>query len=102
MPKRQPPPPEEPKAAPPEKKFGPYPGGISVNVWLNTVEMPEGPQHRRAVTISPRSFIDRQSGEWRTTFSYRLRDLPVLIFALSRALEYVSMTPLPGGEHEHE
>lgn len=102
MAKRTQSPPSEEKAPPPERKFGPYPGGIAVNVWLNTIETSEGPQQRRAITISPRSFVDRQSGEWRTTYSYRLRDLPMLIFALNRALEYIATTPVPGEEHEHE
>lgn len=32
----------------PERKWGPFPGGMGVAVWLNQVEMPEGTRYFRS------------------------------------------------------
>jgi hypothetical protein len=83
-------------AHPPEKKIGPYGGGgISVAIWLNRVETDDGPREIRSLTISPRRYKDRETGEWRDAPSLRPSDLPALIFALQKAQEYVYTTPLP-------
>lgn len=81
----------------PEKKFGPYPGGIGIAVWLNTAIADDGAVRRiRSVTISPRRYQDRETGEWKDAVSYKSGDLPALIYALQRALDYVATTPIPG------
>lgn len=72
---------EKPKQRP-EKKVGPFAGGIGVAIWHNTVETENGPRELRSITISPRRYRDRESGEWRDASSYRPADLPALIFAL--------------------
>lgn len=80
----------------PEMKFGPYPGGIGCAVWLNTIETDDGERKSRSITISPRRYFDRQSEEWRDSSSFWPGDLPALIYALQRALEFTSTTPIPG------
>ena len=87
----------EKKAAPPrpEKKIGPFNAGIGVAVWLNTAETDNGPKKYRSVTIAPRRYIDRDTGEWKDSGSYYAGDLPALIFALQKAQEYMFETPLP-------
>ena len=84
----------------PEKKFGPYPGGVSVAVWLNQFQTDDGPRTIRSVTISPRRYRDNKTGEWKDAPSYRPGDLPALIFALQKALEHTYLVPLPSATEE--
>ncbi len=84
----------------PEHKIGPYPGGIGVAVWLNTISTDDGPRKVRSITISPRRYRDAETGEWRDANSYRPGDLPALIFALQKAQEYVYTKPLPEEQEE--
>ncbi len=86
----------------PEKKIGPYPGGIGVAIWLNTIETDDGPRKIRSITVSPRRYRDPETGEWKDAPSYRPGDLPALIFALQKAQEYVYTTPIPGQQEEQE
>jgi len=79
----------------PEHKIGPYPGGIGVAVWVNTIETDDGPRKVRSITISPRRYRDPESGEWRDSNSFRIGDLPALIFALQKAQEFSYTKPLP-------
>lgn len=79
----------------PEKKIGPFTGGISVAIWLNNAETQDGPRVFRSITISPRRYLDRESGEWKDATSYNPGDLPALIYALTKAQEFVFETPLP-------
>ena len=78
----------------PEKKIGPFPGGIGVAIWVNTIETQNGPTQIRSVTINPRRYRDPDSGEWRDAPSFRPSDLPALIFGLEKALEFVYTNPL--------
>ena len=80
----------------PEKKIGPFAGGISVAIWLNTTDTDEGPKQYRSVTIAPRRYQDRETGEWKDAGSFNPGDLPALIFALQKAQEFVFTTPLSG------
>lgn len=82
----------------PEKKIGPFHGGIGVAIWLNTADGDDGPKQFRSITIAPRRYLDRESGEWKDAGSYGPSDLPALIFALQKAQEYVFTTPIPGQE----
>ncbi len=86
----------------PEKKIGPYPGGIGVAVWLNTIETDDGHRTIRSVTLNPRRYRDSETGEWKDSSSYRPGDLPALIFALQKALEFVYTTPIKGEKQEEE
>lgn len=80
-------------------KIGPLSGGISVAVWNNEIEG-EGGEIRivRGISISPRRYLDRKSGEWRSTNSFRPNDLSAIIMALQKAQEYCITTPSQG-EH---
>jgi hypothetical protein len=80
----------------PEKKWGPFHGGVSVAVWLNEVDAPEGKRFFRSITIAPRRYLDEKTGRWEDASSLRTTDLPSLILALEAAHAYVSSTPLPG------
>ena len=86
----------------PEKKVGPYPGGIGVAIWVNTINTADGPKQVRSITISPRRYRDAQTGEWKDASSFRPGDLPALIFALQKAQEFVYTTPLPGEVQDEE
>ena len=79
----------------PEKKIGPFAGGLGVAIWINTAETADGPRPFRSLTIAPRRYYDREAKEWKDASSYNPGDLPALIYALTKAQEYVFETPLP-------
>ena len=83
---------------PPEKKIGPFSGGIGVAIWLNTVETDDGARQYRSITIAPRRYQDKKTGEWKDSGGFAPSDLPALIFALQKAQEFVFTKPLP--EHD--
>lgn len=89
-----------PSRKPPELKVTPVNSGLSVAIWLNSVETDEGVRQFRTVTISPRRYRDRTTGEWKDGTSYAPSDLPALIFALEKAKEYCYTAPLPGQKEE--
>lgn len=80
----------------PEKTIGPLAGGVGVSIWLNTAQTDNGPRQFRSITIKPRRYYDREAKEWKDAPSYNPGDLPALIYALTKAQEYVFETPLPG------
>lgn len=82
----------------PEKKIGPFPGGIGVAIWINTIQTDEGPRKVRSVTLSPRRYRDANTGEWKDSSSFQTGDIPALIFALEKALEHAYTHPLNGEE----
>ena len=86
----------------PEKKFGPYPGGIGVAVWLNSIQTDNGSKKVRSLTVSPRRYKDSKTGEWKDSSAYWPGDLPALIFALTQAQEYCLATPIPGQDEDQE
>lgn len=86
----------------PEFKVGPFQGGIGVAVWLNEIETQQGPRTVRSITIAPRRYRDRQSGEWKDATSFRAGDLTALILALEKAREYCLTSPLPGEKYDEE
>ncbi len=81
---------------PPELKIGPFQGGIGVAVWLNEVQTETGPRMIRSITIAPRRYRDKQTGEWKDSGSFRPGDLSALILALEKAREHCLSVPLPG------
>ena len=83
---------------PPEKKIGPFAGGIGVAIWTNSVETDDGHRQYRTITIAPRRYQDKKTGEWKDAGGFAPSDLPALIFALQKAQEYVFTSPLPGHE----
>lgn len=97
----QPTPPAAPPSRGPERKIGPFAGGIAVAIWLNTVEGSDGSTRKaRSITLSPRRYRDRETGEWRDATSYFPGDIPALIFALQKAQEFLITTPIPGEGQE--
>jgi hypothetical protein len=98
MAKKQPASPQRQQRSPPERKIGPFAGGIGVAIWINTAETDDGPKQYRSITIAPRRYQDRETGEWKDAGSFNPSDLPALIFALQKAQEYVFTKPLPGHE----
>jgi len=62
-------PPSRPRT-PPEKKIGPFSGGIGVAIWLNTADTDDGPKQFRPITIAPRRYLDRETGEWKDVGSF--------------------------------
>lgn len=89
-------------ASPPELKVGPFQGGIGVAVWLNETQTETGVRTFRSITIAPRRYLDKETGQWKDAGSYRPGDLTALILALEKAREYCLMKPLPGESSEDE
>jgi hypothetical protein len=87
---------------PPELKIGPFQGGIGVAVWLNEIQTERGPMMVRSVTINPRRYRDRETGEWKNSGSFRAGDLTALILSLEKAREFCLTKRLPGGQYEDE
>ena len=96
--------PKRPKAPPrpPELKIGPFQGGIGVAVWLNEIDTPDGKRTFRSITIAPRRYRDKNTGEWRDAGSFRPGDLSALVLALEKAREFCLMKPLPNEQSEDE
>ena len=82
----------------PENKIGPFPGGVGVAIWLNTVQTDEGSRKIRSITLSPRRYRDPKTGEWKDSTSFQTGDIPALIFALQKAQEFVYTHPLGKNE----
>ena len=86
----------------PEKKYGPFHGGVGVAVWLNEIQTDAGPRFYRSVSIQPRSYLDKKTGDWMDAGSLRSTDLPALILSLEAAHRFMATTPLPGQPVEEE
>jgi hypothetical protein len=86
----------------PELKIGPFQGGIGVAVWQNEIQTETGTRLVRSITLAPRRYRDRQTGEWKDAVSYRPGDLTALILALEKAREHCLTVPLPGEQSEEE
>ena len=95
--------PSLPHAAPrgPEMRIGPFAGGVGVAIWINSIEGDSGDHRKvRSITLSPRRYRDRQTGEWRDSSAYDPGDIPALIYALTKAQEYVITTSIPDARRE--
>jgi hypothetical protein len=86
----------------PEKKWGPFHGGVGVAVWLNEVQTDAGPKFFRSISIQPRRYCDKKSGEWKDAASLRTTDLPALMLGLEAAMSFIAHTPLPGQSLDDE
>ena len=86
----------------PEMKYGPFHGGVGVAVWLNEVQTENGPKFFRSLTIAPRRYRNRRSGNWEDASSLRVTDMPALILALTAAHRFMQETPLPGQPAEED
>ncbi len=79
----------------PEKKITPVNSGISVAIWLNSADTETGKRYYRSVTIEPRRYYDKTAGEWKDSPSFSAADLPLLLYALEQARDFVFSEPLP-------
>ena len=86
----------------PELKVGPFQGGIGVAVWQNEIQTENGTRLIRSISLAPRRYRDKQTGEWKDASSYRPGDLSALILALEKAREYCLSTPLPGEQSQDD
>lgn len=92
--------PSSEKKRPPEKKISPVNSGISVAIWLNEVQTDNGTRFFRSITIEPRRYKDRRTGKWEDASSFGPVDLPLLLYALEQARDYVFSEPLPGQDRD--
>lgn len=70
----------------PEKKFST--GAISATVWKNIRQSKDGkPYETRSVSIE-RRYTDK-TGQWQSTNSLRLNDLPKAALVLEEAYKYI-------------
>ena len=76
----------------PEKKF--RAGAVTATIWKNQTE-----DNKEYSTVSfERSYKDK-NGEWKTTNSLRVNDLPKAAMVISKAYEFLAMS---GREAEEE
>jgi hypothetical protein len=72
-----------------------------ITVWA-TLDRLCGRPHNRSVTLAPRRYRDRKTGEWKDATSYRPVDLAIIILALQATLDFIQATPLPGQPVEED
>ena len=83
----------------PEKKFST--GAISATVWCNNgISRNGGPVEFRTVQLQ-RRYKDK-NGEWQSTSSLRLNDLPRASLVLQKAYEYLVLRGQDSSEIEEE
>ena len=70
----------------PEKKFSA--GSIQISVWRNQVKT-KGKEGEYKTVSFGRAYKDKETGEWKTTASLRIGDIPKAIAALSKTYEYL-------------
>ncbi len=92
----------EPRKRFPEKKYGPFHGGVGLAIWMNEVETKFGIRYFRSVSLQPRRYLDRKTGQWMDAKSLRPTDIPALILAMEAAQHYMASTPLPGPAVEED
>jgi hypothetical protein len=62
-------------------------GSVSVAVWDNEIETPNGTRTVQRVTVD-RSYKDKD-GAWKHTDSFNVNDIPRLMLALQKAFEHM-------------
>ncbi len=79
----------------PEKKF--RAGGVAATIWLNKGQRPNGEESEYKTISIERVYKDRD-GQWQSTNSLRVNDLPKLQLVLQHAYAYVLLGQqnLPG------
>ena len=70
----------------PEKKF--TTGAIQVSVWKNEGTSKDGQKTEFRTINLQRRYTDKQ-GNWKSTNSFRINDLPRAALALNKAYEYI-------------
>lgn len=69
----------------PEKRFST--GGINATVWKNQKKGAEGESEYRTISID-RRYKDKE-GNWKTSSSLRVNDLPKVALVANKAYEFV-------------
>ncbi len=72
----------------PEKKF--RAGAISATVWLNEGKNDKGETVSYRTVSFERNYLDKD-GNWQTTNSLRVNDLPKAVLVLQKAYEYLAL-----------
>lgn len=70
----------------PEHKF--KAGSVSATIWLNEGKDSEGRQSSFRTVSFERSYLDK-AGNWQTTNTLRVTDLPKAVLVLSKAYEHL-------------
>lgn len=86
-----------------EKTVGPIRGMIGATVWKGCVWTDAcGTKNVRLVSLAPRIYGDLKDSTYESQY-YRVNDIPALIVALQKALEYCYAHPLYGdGERDSD
>lgn len=71
----------------PDKKFST--GAISATVWKNTGQTKEGKDVVFSTVSLQRRYMDKNTGEWKTSNSLRAMDVPKAVLVLNKAYEYL-------------
>lgn len=64
-------------------------GAIGVTVWKNTLTKKSGEEAEYNTVSFERRYMEKESGEWKSTNSMRVNDLPKAVMALQKAYEYL-------------
>lgn len=72
----------------PEKRFST--GAINVTVWRNIGQSKTGEATEYRTVSFDRRYKDK-SGEWKSTNSLRINDLPKAVVVLNKAFEYLTL-----------
>ena len=75
----------------PEKKFST--GGLTATVWENQGKSKEGDDVSFKTVSFQRRYMDK-NGEWKSTTTLRVNDLPKASLVLEKAYEYLVMKEL--------
>ena len=73
----------------PEKKFST--GAISATVWKNSRQGKDGKTFETQTVSLQRRYTDKE-GEWQSTNSLRLNDLPKAALVLDEAFRYLALS----------
>ena len=79
----------------PEKKF--RAGSVSATVWLNEGRDSEGKKNKYRTVSFERSYMDKE-GNWQSTNSLRITDLPKATLVLNKAYEYLMLNDVEDEE----
>lgn len=70
----------------PEKKF--RAGAVSATIWQNKSQSKEGEEVEYQTISLDRNYKDK-AGQWQTTNSFRVNDLPKAVVVMQKAYEYL-------------
>ena len=75
-------------------------GGISAAIWKNDMQVRDGRQVESSSVSIERRYKDKR-GEWQSTSSLQMNDVPKALLVLNKAYEYMALkdreTEIPDG-----